>query len=98
MHLIGAYTGTIVNSTGNRNRMHQFAGFLGRKPGFQMDFMNNATFATMAEPWIPQGWRKFGTTTMVITVPLIPAQVTGVVLPRPSRLPPLARTTATTRT
>ncbi len=77
MHLIGAYTGTIVGSSGNRNRMHQFAGFLGRKPDFQMDFINGATFATMAEPWIPQGWRKFGATTMVITVPLIPVQAGG---------------------
>lgn len=77
MHMIGAYTGTIVNSSGNRNRMHQFAGFLGRRPDFQMDFMNGATFATMVEPWIPQGWRKFDTTTMVITVPLIPANVTA---------------------
>lgn len=62
MHMIGAYTGPIVNSSGNRNRMHQFAGFIGRKPDFQMDFMNGATFATMVEPWIPHGWRKFGAT------------------------------------
>lgn len=73
MHLIGAYTGTIVGSAPNRDRMHQFAGFLGRRPDFQLDFAPGNSFAAMADPSIPQGWRKFGTTRMVITMPLIPA-------------------------
>lgn len=71
--MIGAYTGSVVNSPGNRNRMHQYAGFLGRKPDFQMDFAPSTNFTAMSDASIPQGWRKFDCTRMVITMPLIPA-------------------------
>lgn len=78
MTWVGSYTGSIVGSAANRNRQHMYAGFLGRKPDFQHDFASTSG-GTIAQQWaamgdasIPQGWRKFDCTRLVITMPLIP--------------------------
>lgn len=77
MTMIGAYTGSIVGSASNRTRHFMFQGYLGQRSEFVLDFANKATFATMGEVSIPQGWAKFKAPKIVITMPLIPDKVTA---------------------